>query len=75
MKTTCLNCRFYKIQDVESGLCREEALTSKNHDAEKPVVKASHCCDQWVDCGQTYYIRLGWIKKNSENGEKEEQAQ
>ena len=67
MKATCLSCKYYKIKDARTGLCRVEALTSGNHQVDKPEVEAVHHCGQWVDCGQTYYIRLGWIKKNSEN--------
>ena len=63
VKATCLNCRYFKIQDSHSGLCRQKILTLKDQDAEKPVVQSDGNCEQWVDCGQTYYIRLGWIKK------------
>jgi hypothetical protein len=37
-------------------------LTTGNRKAEKPMVKADNCCEQWRDCGQTYFIRLGWLK-------------
>ena len=65
MKQTCLSCKYYKISDHQTGLCREQALTTKNRNADKPEVTSEHCCDKWIDCGQTYYIRLGWIKKNA----------
>jgi len=66
MKTQCLSCKYYKIQDAQSGACRVENLVSKKRDAEKPTVQADGTCDKWKDCGQTYYIRLGWIR-NLEN--------
>jgi hypothetical protein len=65
VKTNCLSCKYYKIKDAKTGLCRMEALTSGNREAKKPEVEADYHCDKWIDCGQTYYIRLGWIKKNS----------
>ncbi len=67
MKTHCLNCKYYQINDVRSGYCRVESLVSKQPAAEKPLKDADDHCSQWVDCGQTYYIRLGWIR----NKEKE----
>ena len=62
---TCLKCKYYKIHDAESGFCRVEALSSGNHAAEKPLMQAENTCKEWADCGQTYYIRLGWLKNNS----------
>lgn len=48
-----------------------EALTSGNREAKKPKVDAEDHCEKWINCGQTYYIRLGWIKSNSPEAEKE----
>ena len=70
MKASCLNCKYYTINDVRTGLCRVEALTSENRNAEKPEVKAAGNCKKWVDCGQTYYIRLGWLKNMTKEEEK-----
>ena len=50
------------IKDPVTGVCRQEVLSSGNRAAEKPQVQAEHSCPDWIDCGQTYYIRLGWIK-------------
>jgi hypothetical protein len=61
----CLRCKYYTIQGPLTGLCRREKLLSGNRDAVKPLVRADHTCTHWADCGQTYYIRLGWIKNNS----------
>ena len=62
MKTHCLSCKYYMIKDHLTGLCRQEVLTSGNRAAEKPQVHADHSCSDWINCGLTYYIRLGWIK-------------
>ena len=64
VKTHCLSCKYYLIKDPLTGLCRHEVLTSGNRTAQKPQVHADHSCPEWINCGQSYYIRLGWIKKN-----------
>jgi hypothetical protein len=46
-----------------------EILTSGNRDAKKPMVQADSSCEKWTDCGQTYFIRLGWIKNMGEEQE------
>jgi hypothetical protein len=66
MKTHCLNCKYYQINDVSTGYCRVEALGPGKRSVEKPLKDADDHCAQWKDCGQTYYIRLGWIR-NKEN--------
>ena len=48
-----------------------EVLTSGNRKAEKPMVQADSSCEKWIDCGQTYFIRLGWIKNMGKEQEKE----
>lgn len=62
VKKTCLSCKYYKILDTMSGFCRMEILTTGNRDAEKPMVQMDSSCKEWIDCGQTYFIRLGWLK-------------
>ena len=73
MKTSCLNCKYYKIKDAGSGFCRVEILTSGNQKTEKPVVQAESSCEQWKDCGQTYYIRLGWIRSMTKEADDNQQ--
>ncbi len=34
---------------------------------EYPKKSNDDLCDSWLDCGQDYYIRLGWIKKTRKN--------
>jgi len=70
VNTNCLRCKYYKIQDALAGFCRVEILTSGNRDAEKPMVQADSSCSKWKDCGQTYFIRLGWIKNMVKEQEK-----
>ncbi len=36
--------------------------TKSNQDNSEQQVKIDFSCEQWQDCGQQYYIRLGWIK-------------
>ncbi len=62
METTCLSCKFYKVEDAVSGVCRVLVKETGNRDAERPMVRADGACDKWVDSGQQYYIRLGWIR-------------
>ena len=68
MKSTCLRCKFYKIEDIVSGVCRDQKKGSGNTPP-RPMVKQDDTCEKWTDCGQQYYIRLGWIKsqKTAEN--------
>jgi len=62
MKQTCMSCKFYKIDDELSGYCRVEKNKDKNDTVQREMVRQDHSCRKWIDCGQQYYIRLGWIK-------------
>ncbi len=62
MKSTCLNCRSFRVKDVDSGFCLIISKKTGVKDAEKPPVTTEHCCSEWSDAGQQYFIRLGWIK-------------
>lgn len=60
MHQTCLNCKHYKVEDAQSGYCR---VTAKDAAAQgRFLVRHDHGCHTWEDCGQHYYIRLGWIR-------------
>lgn len=62
MKSTCMSCKYFRIEDALSGYCRARTKESgKNTDA-KPMVSHDDNCTEWADCGQQYYIRLGWVK-------------
>jgi len=62
MKSTCISCKYYKIEDALSGYCRVESRESGDRSAHNPMVRQDDSCRKWLDCGQQYYIRLGWIK-------------
>lgn len=56
---SCLNCKKFRLEDAQSGLCRVDKTVEHY-----PMKSIKDCCEQWVDAGQQYYIRLGWIKKS-----------
>ncbi len=58
MASECLRCRWFKMDDINSGLCRRV----KGEDAPRPVVQSGDTCADWQDAGQQYHIRMGWIK-------------
>jgi hypothetical protein len=58
MKKECLNCRWFKLNDIHVGLCRKV----KGKGAPRPVVKGKECCGGWQDAGPQYHVRVGWIK-------------
>jgi len=61
VKKFCLNCKHYRLKDAGAGICR----VNKRNDTEYPVKRNEDLCDEWLDCGQNYHIRRGWI-----NGQK-----
>lgn len=58
MKKECLNCRWFKMNEVHAGVCRR----LKGKDAARPAVLAVDTCGDWQDAGPQYHIRKGWIK-------------
>jgi hypothetical protein len=54
----CLSCKYFRLETVQEGLCRVDKNSDKNY----PSKKKNDGCDRWQNCGQQYYIRLGWIK-------------
>ena len=70
MKSTCMKCKFFKIEDSTSGYCNVQARETGDKNADKPMVKQVDSCDKWADCGQQYYIRLGWVKAQNQKKEK-----
>ena len=61
--TTCIRCKFFRMQNSTEGTCRKlSQQTVSKSDERKQRVKIDYSCEQWQDCGQQYYIRLGWIK-------------
>lgn len=62
MKANCINCKFYKVKDAITGYCRVLIKETDDKKAEQPMVRDLGSCPKWIDCGQQYHIRLGWIK-------------
>ncbi len=58
---TCLNCKTFRLEDAQSGICRVDKTVEQY-----PKKGLKDTCDQWRDAGQQYYIRQGWIKKTLE---------
>lgn len=65
-ETTCIRCKFFRMKSSTKGICRVE---SKKENPDQPSVNTTFSCEQWQDCGQQYFIRLGWIK--GQKGKKE----
>lgn len=63
VESTCLSCKKFRPLDVNEGLCRlEKQINVENY----PKKNHKDSCENWVNCGQKYYIRLGWLKKMKE---------
>lgn len=58
VEKNCLSCKFFRLDTVEAGICRVDKDRDKNY----PEKQKIEFCERWHDCGQQYYIRLGWIK-------------
>ena len=56
-KKICLSCKKYRLQDPHSGLCRMDKKVETY-----PMKKNEDTCDRWIDGGQQYHIRMGWIR-------------
>jgi len=54
----CLSCRHFRLEQRERGLCRVE----KNPARKYPNKRPDDDCGRWQNCGQQYFIRLGWLK-------------
>jgi hypothetical protein len=65
MEKVCLTCKFFKVDDLQAGVCRQ----IKGQDAPRPLKRHDDTCAVWQDAGQQYSIRKGWIlaqqKKNA----------
>lgn len=63
---TCLNCRKFRLEDTQSGVCRLDKTVEHY-----PMKSIEDSCEKWEDAGQQYHIRLGWIKKTLEKNKEE----
>ena len=58
----CLSCRHYRPVSLDGGLCRVQ----KEESAAYPSKKHEESCLLWKNCGQQYYIRVGWLRRQQE---------
>ena len=70
----CLSCKFFRIRKSQAGLCRWTDRTASKAATTRPEVSLEHCCDNWEDAGQEYYIRLGWLKFKQQDRDHNESA-
>ena len=70
MKSICMSCKYFKIEDTMSGYCRVQVKETGDKTSPVPMVKQDESCNKWADCGQQYYIRLGWVKSQEAKTEK-----
>lgn len=59
LQKICLCCQMFRPTTTESGVCRLDKSKSSHY----PVMGYHDNCDEWKTCGQQYYIRAGWLKK------------
>ena len=65
IEIVCLRCKYFRVIDTVTGKCKIDKATTKK----LPIMKHEGSCDRWLDCGQQYFIRLGWVKKQKEVNE------
>jgi len=70
VESTCISCKFFRMKDAVGGVCRAQK-NLQQPEGEKPAVEIGFTCDEWQDCGQQYYIRLGWIKSQNKEADKD----
>ncbi len=63
VKKICLSCKKFRLVSVDTGLCRVDKDSTKDY----PKKHNSDHCPRWQNCGQQYYIRLGWIKAQEQD--------
>ncbi|MCG6929416.1 MAG: hypothetical protein LJE64_02580 [Desulfofustis sp.] len=63
----CLSCKHFHLVDERAGKCRlDKGKIDKN---DYPVRQHQETCRQWLDGGQQFYIRIGWIKSRKEKAQ------
>lgn len=66
-----MSCKYFRIEDALRGYCREKKSQNAAESDSRPMVRHDDSCKKWEDCGQQYYIRLGWLRAfNARNEEK-----
>ena len=63
----CLRCKYFRVKNSENGQCKVDKAA-----VEDLLLKGiNDSCERWLDAGQQYYIRLGWMKKQQEKVEQQ----
>ncbi|MGB3224734.1 MAG: hypothetical protein WBB23_18165 [Desulforhopalus sp.] len=65
VKKICLSCKYFRLESVDNGICRVDKEIDKNY----PTKGKDDNCVNWKDCGQQYFIRLGWLKAKTTDSE------
>lgn len=65
----CLTCRYFRPKDTVEGICRIDKTLSPDY----PIMGHEDVCASWLTAGQQYYIRAGWVKKQLENKQEDQQ--
>ena len=73
MDKSCLNCKNYRPEDEFTGRCRVDRKTLAPE--RYPLMRHTDVCERWQDCGQRYYIRLGWLKRFAEQRKEAQTSQ
>ncbi len=63
VRKMCLSCKYFRLESVENGICRVDKQETKSY----PTREKSDACDKWLNCGQQYFIRLGWLKAKTKD--------
>lgn len=62
LQKICLSCIHFRPKTTEEGICKLDKSRSPDY----PVFRHDESCDNWKSCGQQFYIRFGWVKKQKE---------
>jgi hypothetical protein len=65
VKKICLSCKYFRLENIDGGICRVDKGGIKNY----PRKEKNNYCGRWRNCGQQYFIRLGWLKAKTTTSE------
>ncbi len=65
VKKVCLSCRYFRLEQIGKGLCRVEKDRTRRYPDKSP----DDHCQKWQNCGQQYFIRMGWLKAQTRAAE------
>ncbi len=61
----CLGCKHFRPTTESKGKCRVDRATIDQ--SAYPEMRHDDSCSSWLDAGQQYFIRLGWVKSRINN--------